>query len=148
MQLIKLIDKELKKNREKLNDKELISFYFIELIFRWLFIVSSYDLTTVKPLDSAQYRDLKIISVIEKCSCYIGFLLIFFLSKFFFTDTDDSQDSRRREGTIFFSTLSLPPAHEHSVIYLQLCMCNDYHMFSPDCYSMRFTTLSNYHFID
>ena len=53
----------------------------------------------------------------------------FFLSGFSFTDTDDSQDSRGREGTIFYSTLPLPPAHEHSDIYLQLCMWDDYHIF-------------------
>ena len=53
----------------------------------------------------------------------------FFLSGFFFTDTDNSQDSRGREGTIFYSTLPLPPAHEHSDIYLQLCMWDDYHIF-------------------
>ena len=29
-------------------------------------------------------------------------------------DTDDSQDSRGREGTVFYSTVPLPPAHEHS----------------------------------
>ena len=46
----------------------------------------------------------------------------FFLSGFSFTDTDDSQDNRGREGTIFYSTLPLPAAHEHSDIYLQLCM--------------------------
>ena len=45
-------------------------------------------------------------------------LIIFFLSGFSFTDTDDSQGSRGREGTIFYSTLPLPPAHEHSDIYL------------------------------
>ena len=38
----------------------------------------------------------------------------FFLSGFSFTGTDNSQHSRGREGTIFFSTLPLPPAHEHS----------------------------------
>ena len=54
----------------------------------------------------------------------------FFLSGFFFTDTDNSQDSRGREGTIFYSTLPLPPAHEHSDIYLQLCMWDDYHIFN------------------
>ena len=53
----------------------------------------------------------------------------FSLSGFFFTDTDDSQDSRGRVGTIFYSTLTLPPAHEHSDIYLQLCMWNNYHIF-------------------
>ena len=53
----------------------------------------------------------------------------FFLSAFSFTDADDSQDSRGREGTFFHSTLPLPPAHEHSDIYLQLCMWDDYHVF-------------------
>ena len=48
---------------------------------------------------------------------------------FFFTDTDNSQDSRGKEGTIFYSTLPLPPVHEHSDIYLQLCMWDDYHVF-------------------
>ena len=33
-----------------------------------------------------------------------------FLSGFSFTDTDDSQHSRGREGNIFYSTLPLPPA--------------------------------------
>ena len=53
----------------------------------------------------------------------------FFSISIFFTDTDDSQDSRGREETIFYSTLPLPPAHEHSDIYLQLCMWDDYHIF-------------------
>ena len=34
-----------------------------------------------------------------------------------------------REGTIFYSTLPLPPAHEHSDIYLQLCMWDGYPVF-------------------
>ena len=55
--------------------------------------------------------------------------VVFFSIRVFFTDTDDSQDSREREGTIFYSTLSLPPAHEHWDIYLQLCMWDDYHVF-------------------
>ena len=38
---------------------------------------------------------------------------VFFSIRVFFTDTDDSQDSRGREGAIFYSTLPLPPAHEH-----------------------------------
>ena len=53
----------------------------------------------------------------------------FSLSGFSFTNTDDSQDSKGREGTIFYSTLPLPPAHEHWDIYLQLCMWDDYHIF-------------------
>ena len=46
---------------------------------------------------------------------------IFFLSGFSFTDFGNSQDSRGREGTIFYSILLLPPSHEYSDIYLQLC---------------------------
>ena len=46
---------------------------------------------------------------------YYGFFL---LSGFSFTGTDNSQGCRGREGTIFYSTLPLPPAHEHSDIYL------------------------------
>ena len=48
---------------------------------------------------------------------------------FSFTYTDDSQDSKGMEGTIFYSTLPLPPAHEHWDIYLQLCIWDDYHVF-------------------
>ena len=55
--------------------------------------------------------------------------ILFFLSGFSFTDTEDSQDSRGREGTIFYSTLPLSPAHKHWDIYLQLCMWDDYHVF-------------------
>ena len=35
----------------------------------------------------------------------------------------------KREGTIFYSTLPLPSAHEHSDIYLQLCTWDDYRIF-------------------
>ena len=34
-------------------------------------------------------------------------------------------DSNWREGTIFYSTLPFPPAHEHSDTYLKLCMSDD-----------------------
>ena len=54
---------------------------------------------------------------------------IFFSVRFFFTDTDDSQDSSGREETIFCSTLPLPPTPEHWEIYLQICMSYDYHVF-------------------
>ena len=36
----------------------------------------------------------------------------FFLSRFSFTETDDSQDSRGRDGAIFYSALPLLPAQE------------------------------------
>ena len=54
-------------------------------------------------------------------------LVFLFSIRVFFTDTDFSQ--RGRERTIFYSTLPLPPAHEHRDIYLQLCMWDDYHVF-------------------
>ena len=53
----------------------------------------------------------------------------FFSSGFSHTNADDSQDSRGREGTMLYSPLALPPDHEHSVIYLQLCMWDDHHVF-------------------
>ena len=51
-------------------------------------------------------------------------VIIIFSIRVFFTVTDDSQNSRVREGTIFYSTLPLPPAHEHWDIYLQLLKTN------------------------
>ena len=53
----------------------------------------------------------------------------FFSYQGFLSDTDNSQDSRGREGTISYSTLPLPPTHKHWDIYLQLCMWDDYHIF-------------------
>ena len=55
--------------------------------------------------------------------------MFFFLSGFSFTDTDNSQDSRGKEGTIFYSNLQLPPAPEHWNIYLQFYTWDDYHVF-------------------
>ena len=78
----------------------------------------------------------------------------FFLSRFFFTDTDDSQDTRGRKGTIFYFTLSPPSTQEHwTFIYKFECDMTIryfwlYRLCLPDCYSMRFTTLSNYHLSD
>ena len=65
--------------------------------------------------DSEKYEDF-----LMKQDIYI--YIYIFLSGFSFTDTDDLHDSRGREGTIFYSTLPLPPALEHSDIYLQLCI--------------------------
>ena len=78
----------------------------------------------------------------------------FFLSRFSLTDTDSSQDSRGRKETIFYSTLPLPTAHEHSEIYLQLCMWDDYRIFliAPVVFTRLLLDeiyhLSNYHLID
>ena len=46
--------------------------------------------------------------------------LIFFLSGFAFTDTDDSLESRVREGIMFYFSLPLPPDLKHSDIYFQI----------------------------
>ena len=56
-------------------------------------------------------------------------LHVFFLSGFSFTDNDDSQDSKGREGTTFNSILPFPPAHEYWEIYLRLRTWYDYHIF-------------------
>ena len=40
-----------------------------------------------------------------------------------------AREGRGHFGTFFYSTLPLPPAHEHWDIYLQLCMWHDYHIF-------------------
>ena len=56
---------------------------------------------------------------------------IIFYSMFFILGflSHDSRDSRGREGTIFYSTLPLLHAHEHSDTFLQLCMWDDYQIF-------------------
>ena len=106
-----------------------------------------------------------------KLNCARKLIPFLFLSGFSFTDTEDSQDGRGREETIFYSTLppppahkhlgiylfystlSLPPAHKHLGIYLNFAFemtityFSSHHLFLPGCYSMSFSTLSNYHFI-
>ena len=80
---------------------------------------------------------------------YVKFFLFFFSIRVFFTDTEDSQNSRGREGTVFYSTLPPPSANEHWDIYLQLCMWDDYHIFLIAAFV--FTRLLRdeiYHFIE
>ena len=67
--------------------------------------------------------------VLYRECCLYKFSNIFFLSGYSFTDTGNSQDSRGREGNMFYFSLPLQPAHEYSDIYLQLCMWDDYHVF-------------------
>ena len=66
----------------------------------------------------------------------------FFLPGLSFTETDDSQDNRSREGTIVFYFLLIPRAHERSDIY----RFNVEYMWSvcrvQDCYSMIFDLLA------
>ena len=56
---------------------------------------------------------------IRSCKFVSFCFSFFFLSGFFFTDTSDSQDSRRMEGTIFF-----PLCHFHPLTNIQTFICN------------------------
>ena len=89
-----------------------------------------------------------------------GFILfwldIFFLSGFSFTVTDDSthRTAGKGRGSFFISLY-----HFHRFTNIQTFICNFafemtityfqlHRLYLPDCYSMKFTTLSNYHLID
>ena len=109
---------------------------------KYFLILTLSNLCIMKSVLSSPH---KIISH-DTMTIYISFFYQGFLSRTLTTH------SRGREDTI----LPLPPAHEHSDNYLQLCTWDDYHIFliaSPVftrllCYSMRFTTVSNYYLID
>ena len=63
-------------------------------------------------LNSFNSSILSFISICFSDQCFNNLFLkelFFFLSGFSFTDTDDSRGCWRREGTIFYSTLPLPP---------------------------------------
>ena len=65
------------------------------------------------------YRPISWLSILSKIILLDKMKnLVFFLSGFSFTDTDDSQDSRGRQETIVYSNLPVPPAHKHWDIYL------------------------------
>ena len=100
--------------------KVIANFYFTICIFWFIWVLGLNIIKIFVVIISWYYFDLLLALLL---------LYYFFLSGFSSTDTDDSQDSRGREGTIFYSTLPLPPAHEHWDIYLQLCMWDDYHVF-------------------
>ena len=53
----------------------------------------------------------------------------FFCQGFFSQTLTIHRTAREGRGSCFYSTLPLPPAHEHSDISLQLCMWDDYHVF-------------------
>ena len=65
---------------------------------------------------ACQKSDIPLRIIEENIDMFIKFptssFVFFFLSGFSFTDTDNSQDNRGRERTIFYSTVPLPPAHE------------------------------------
>ena len=76
-----------------------------------------------------QVKETKTETDKQEAKCTASKYFVFFSIRVFVTDTDDSQDSRGREGTIFYSTLPFPRTHEQWDIYLQLCIWDDYHVF-------------------
>ena len=83
-------------------------------MFRYSFVTPGNVGDSSKKNDPEMNTDASNLQVVLKD-------FFFFLSRFSFTDTDNSQDSRGREGTFLYSTLPLPPVHEHSDIYVQPC---------------------------
>ena len=99
--------------------------------------------------------------------CFFMFMLIYrnlimminikrkiFQSGFSFTDTDNSQDSREREGTILFHSTTSTRSRTFRHLFATLHMGWLSHIFNRNAciyqtaYSMWFTTSSNYYFID
>ena len=120
------------RDKAGLLDSPLPGMTLLDIIFLskgyWPFLLldSVNELNSIKtfPLRESEFF-WSVFSCIQTEYGEILCIFFFFLSGFSFTDTDDSQGSRGRQGTIFSSTLPLPTAHEHSDIYLQLCMWDD-----------------------
>ena len=117
--------------------------FFTNIFFTWSSIYG-YGLRSSRHFASKIWNVIPAnISNVNKLSDLL------FLSGFSFTDAEYSQDSRGRKRTIFYSPLTLPPAHEHSDIYLQSCKWDDYHIFLTA--TLVFTRLlldDIYHFIE
>ena len=78
---------------------------------------------------------------------------IFFLSRYFFFHMHWRFTAQQGKGADhLYSSPPLPPAHEHSDIYLQLLMWDGYHLFSITSLAtarlLRDTSLLNYHLIN
>lgn len=54
---------------------------------------------------------------------------VFFPLQFSFTDTNDSQDSREKGGTIFFPLFTFHTLTNIQTFYFQLCIWDDYFVF-------------------
>ena len=68
-----------------------------------------------------------------ECSFWVTFLfnkkVVFFSIRVFFHGHWQLTGQQGKGGDHLFSTLPLPPTHEHSDIYLQLCTWDGYHIF-------------------
>ena len=60
---------------------------------------------------------------------FFFFFFFFFFSQGFLSRTLTTHRTAGKGRGPSYSTLPLPPAHEHSDIYLQLCTWDDYHIF-------------------
>ena len=83
--------------------------FYAKRRFLLCFSGASFDLSGFMRSSSIKYFPLQEIIDIDK-NC---------ISKH---PPDDSQARRERKGTVSYAALPLSPAHEHSDIYLQLCM--------------------------
>ena len=67
-----------------------------------------------------------------ECSFWVTFLFnkrVFFFYQGFLSRTLTTHRTAGKGRGPSYSTLQLPPAHEHSDIYLQLCTWDGYHIF-------------------
>ena len=74
------------------------------------------------------YKNIEESNLNKKRKILTVFDMIFFSIRIFFHGHWRLTGKQGKE-TIFYSTLPLPPAQEHSDIYLQLCMWDDCHVF-------------------
>ena len=102
-------------------------------------------------------NELKFLTVshhLAKISEHRLFFFFLFLSEFSFTDTDDPQDSRGREGAFFIRLYHFHPLTNIQTLFATLHVRWLSHIFNRNACIYQtatrwdFTTLSNYHLID
>ena len=101
----------------------MVLFYSEILLFE---IILSFEISIRKWFIIFQLCNLKMCFFITNSSAV---LLFFFSIRVFFHGHWQLTGQQGKGGDLFFPTLPLPPAHEHSDIYLQLCEWDDYHIF-------------------
>ena len=72
-----------------------------------------YSINTINRIYIYIYIIKYIVQFILYYSNIYIYIYIYILLSFFFTGTDNSEDSKGSEGIIFYSTLLLQPGHEH-----------------------------------
>ena len=81
--------------------------------------------------DTSNFRKLiKIILLkVTKTGLFVFFFVFFFYQGFLSWTLTTHRTAGEGRGTFLFSTLPVPPACEHSDIYVQLCTRDDCHTF-------------------